>query len=169
MTRPMFQIREARTGKYLVFFALAITLILVGALKFLDPAGIEPLVSNSPILSWVYDIWSVPTFGYLLGGVEVLAGIVIALRPAIPRLAVFGASFAIVLFLVTISFLFSTPEVLAPAGFPLLTAMPGQFLAKDLLFLAAAIFVLQDSLIASRKQPRPVRVEPAAPRERVAP
>ena len=164
---PVYPLREARVGKYLAIYGLAITLILVGSLKLLAPEGIEMLVSNSPLLSWVYDIWSVQTFGYILGSVEILAGLAIALRPVLPRLAAAGAVFAIVLFLYTVSFLFTTPGVYDPVG--LLSPMPGQFLAKDLLFLAVAIFTLQDSLLASREPPRLMRREETMARERIAP
>ena len=69
----------------------------------------------------------------------ILAGLAIALRPVVPLLSVLGGAFAVVLIAVTLTFLLSTPMVYEPAGFPQLSPMPGQFLAKDLLLLAAAI------------------------------
>ncbi|MBA2337445.1 MAG: DUF417 family protein [Acidimicrobiia bacterium] len=137
-------------GRYLVLYALAATLIWVGGLKFAayEAEGIAPLVMESPLLSWLYDIFDVPTFGRVLGTAEILAGIGIALRPVAPMLAAVGAAFAIVLFLVTVSFLLTTPGVYEAAGFPQLSVLPGQFLAKDLTFLAVSIWVLGDSLAA---------------------
>jgi uncharacterized membrane protein YkgB len=55
----------------------------------------------------------------------------------------------IALFLGTLSFLFTTPGVTAPSGFPVLTVL-GQFLLKDLVLVSASLWTLGDSLGASR-------------------
>lgn len=143
-------------GRYFVFYALAGILIWVGGLKFVayEAQAIQPLVTESPLLAWFYDIFDVRTFAKLLGSAEILAGIAIALRPVMPGLSAIGGALATVLFAVTLSFLFSTPGVYEAAGFPQLSPMPGQFLAKDLLALAASIWVLGDSLAATRRRTR---------------
>jgi len=52
----------------------------------------------------------------------------------------FGSIGAIVVFLTTLTFLLTTPGVWQPGyGFPSLSPRPGQFIAKDLLFLDAAL------------------------------
>jgi uncharacterized membrane protein YkgB len=52
--------------------------------------------------------------------------------------------------LITLSFLLTTPGVWQPEyGFPYLSPMPGQFLAKDLLLLGAAIYTAGEALVAS--------------------
>ncbi|MNG32209.1 hypothetical protein D3C87_1590440 [compost metagenome] len=52
-----------------------------------------------------------------------------------------------VLFLTTLSFMFSTPGVIEPGlGFPAITVAPGQFLLKDIGLLAASLFVAGHSL-----------------------
>src|SRR3546814_14586969 len=50
-------------------YGLVVVLGWIGALKFTsyEAYGIEPLVANSPLLSWVYDIFSVTAFSSLLG------------------------------------------------------------------------------------------------------
>lgn len=143
-------------GKYFVVYALALILIWIGGLKFVayEAMAIKPLVTASPLLSWVYDIFDVRTFARLLGSAEILSGLAIALRPLVPRLSVLGGAFATLLFLGTTSFLFTTPGIYQPAGFPQLSAMPGQFLAKDVLLLAAAIWVVGDSLEAVGRRRR---------------
>ena len=140
----------ARFGRYFVLYSLAAILIWVGGLKFAayEAMAIEPLVTESPLLSWLYDIFSVRSLARILGVGEILAGIAIALRPVLPWLAVLGGAFATVLFAVTMTFLFSTPGVYEADGFPLLSPDPGQFLAKDLMLLAASIWVVGDSLAA---------------------
>jgi uncharacterized membrane protein YkgB len=58
----------------------------------------------------------------------------------------------VLLFLGTLSFLFTTPGVTAAGGFPVLSARPGQFLIKDLVLLGAALWTLGDSLGAARSR-----------------
>jgi len=58
-----------KIGVILVRVSLAVTLIWVGGLKFsaYEAEALKPLVSNSPLLSWVYGFLSVPAFGMILG------------------------------------------------------------------------------------------------------
>ena len=131
-----------------LFIALAIVYIWIGAMKFTayEANGIAPLVSNSPLLGWLYDAMSVRTFSSLLGVLEILVGF----RPRCfvsAKLSAVGAALSCILFLTTISFMFSTPGVIEPSlGFPALSAFPGQFLSKDLVLLAASVFALGESL-----------------------
>jgi len=147
--------RIADLGRLAVRYSLSAVLIWVGALKFTnyEATGIEMFVQNSPLISWLYEIFSVRTLAVLLGIAEIAAGIAIALHKIVPRVAAAGAAFAIVLFAVTLTFLLSTPGVWenSSGGFPKLSPNPGQFLAKDVMFLAAALWCLGDSLVASRR------------------
>ena len=59
------------------------------------------------------------------------------------------AILAIGLFATTLSFLFTTPGWEPTLGFPALSAMPGQFLLKDIVFLGASIWSLGESLKAA--------------------
>jgi uncharacterized membrane protein YkgB len=79
---------------------------------------------------------------------EIVAALLIALRPVWPRASAVGSALAVVLFLGTLSFLFTTPGVVATyaAGLPVLSAKPGQFLLKDLVLIGVAIWTLGDSL-----------------------
>jgi uncharacterized membrane protein YkgB len=62
-----------------------------------------------------------------------------------------------VLFAGTLSFLFTTPGVVVTYthGFPVLSALPGQFLVKDLVLLGVALWTLGDSLMAVGKEGSP--------------
>ncbi|MEM6356004.1 MAG: DUF417 family protein [Pseudomonadota bacterium] len=136
-----------RLAAHAVFAGLAIVFLWFGGMKFTayEAEAISGLVSNSPILAWVYDIVSIRTFGVLLGLVEVSIGLLIAARlissAAAPASAL-GGALAAITFVVTTSFLLSTPGVVEPTlGFPGLSVMPGQFLLKDVALLAASVFV----------------------------
>ncbi len=106
-------------------------------------------------MSWLYHIFSVRAFADLLGTFEIIAALLIALWPLWPRASALGSAMAVLLFLGTLSFLFTTPGVTAAGGFPVLSVLPGQFLLKDLVLVGAALWTLGDSLGAARPRTRP--------------
>ncbi|MEM1430987.1 MAG: DUF417 family protein, partial [Pseudomonadota bacterium] len=63
------------------------------------------------------------------------------------KAALLGALGALATFLVTVSFLFTAP-VTEPSlgGFPALSVVPGQFLLKDIVLLAGAVFLTGEAL-----------------------
>ncbi|VVP15371.1 hypothetical protein PS854_03516 [Pseudomonas fluorescens] len=136
-------------GTYGIYFALAVIYFWFGGMKFThyEAQGLVPLVSNSPFLGWVYQLFSVDLFSSLLGILEVSIGVLIAGRLLSPKLSLIGGALSAVLFLTTLSFMFSTPGVIEPGlGFPAITVAPGQFLLKDIGLLAASLFVAGHSL-----------------------
>ena len=142
-----------RLGAGIIRYGLAIVLVWVGILKFkaYEAEAIKPLVENSPLLSWVYGVTSVPGFAMVLGVIEILLGILIASRPISAKASALGSIGAVITFLITLTFLFSTPGVWQPElGFPYLSPMPGQFIAKDLILLGAAVWTAGEALNASR-------------------
>jgi uncharacterized membrane protein YkgB len=134
-------------------YGLVIVIAWFGVMKFTnyEAQGIQPLVAESPFMSWLYDIFSVYTFSVLLGVFEVAAAILIAVKPWWPKVSVIGSALAILLFVATISFLFTTPGVFeeSAGGFPLLS-MTGGFLIKDVALLGISAWTLADALRATR-------------------
>ena len=132
----------------------------IGALKFstYEATAIQPLITHSPLFSWVYHVVSVRAFAVGNGIFEMLAALLIAIRPLAPRLSALGSAAAELLFVSTLSFLFTTPgvTVASAGGFPVLSVLPGQFLIKDLVLVSAALWTLGDSIgAASRSSARP--------------
>jgi reactive chlorine resistance protein C len=146
----------AIAGRLLVRYGLVVVIAWIGALKYTtyEAVAIQPLVAHSPLLSWVYDIFSVRSFAAVLGTVEISAALLIALRPLAPRVSVLGSAMAVLLFLGTVSFVFTTPGVTAAGGFPVLSVLPGQFLLKDLVLAGASLWTLGDALGATRSHAR---------------
>jgi uncharacterized membrane protein YkgB len=134
-------------------YGLVIVIAWFGVMKFTnyEAQGIQPLVAESPFMSWLYDIFSVYTFSVLLGVFEVAAAILIAVKLWWPKASVLGSALAILLFAATISFLFTTPGVFEESvgGFPLLS-MTGGFLIKDVALLGISAWTLSDALRATR-------------------
>lgn len=139
-------------GAAVIRYGLAVVIVWVGLLKFTayEAEGVQGFVAHSPLLSWTYSVMSVRSFAAVLGSVEVLIGILIALRPVAPKLSALGSIGAIFMFLTTLSFTLSTPGVWQPAyGFPFPTSVPGQFLMKDLVLLGAALWTAGEALRAA--------------------
>lgn len=142
-------VKTMAIGTYGAYFALALIYFWFGGMKFThyEAQGLVPLVSNSPLLGWVYDIFSVDVFSRLLGVLEISIGALIAGRLLSPKLSLMGGALSAGLFFTTLSFMFSTPGVVEPGlGFPAITVAPGQFLLKDIGLLAASVFVAGHSL-----------------------
>jgi len=140
-----------RIGEHVLRYGLVLVLGWIGAMKFTayEAGGIQPLVANSPLMSWTYRIVSVQTFSNLLGLTEFAIAAMIALRPVSARIAAVGSALAVLMFLTTLSFLFSTPGWEASlSGFPALSALPGQFLLKDVVLLGASIWSMGEALNA---------------------
>ena len=94
-------------------YGLVVVIGWIGALKFanFEAYQIQPLVANSPFMGWLYSFLPVYTFSALLGVFELAAAALLAIKPLAPKLSIAGSLLAIVLFVATISFLFTTPAL----------------------------------------------------------
>jgi reactive chlorine resistance protein C len=77
--------------------------------------------------------------------------VLIVLNVVSPRLGAVGGALGTLLFVITLSFLFTTPGIAdtAAGGFPALSRV-GEFLIKDIVLLGASILALSQSLTAIR-------------------
>jgi uncharacterized membrane protein YkgB len=133
-------------------YGLVIVIGAFGLLKFteFEAKGIEPLVSESPFMSWLYGIFSVYTFSVLLGVFELAAAVLIAVKPWWPKASAFGSALAVLLFVATISFLFTTPGAFDDSvSYPAPSLTTG-FLFKDVALLGISVWTLTDALRATR-------------------
>jgi uncharacterized membrane protein YkgB len=140
-------------GRHTVRYGLVLVLLWIGGMKFTayEAEGISGFVSNSPFMYWAYQLFSKTQFSALLGAVELLTAVLIAARPFSAKLSAVGSALAVGMFLTTLTFLFTTPGVIEPSlGFPALSALPGQFLIKDVVLLGAALWTAGEALRAVR-------------------
>jgi len=150
-----------RAGQLVSRYGLVVVLAWIGFGKYVKMES-RVLIEHSPLMSWIYDVFSATTVARGLGTMEIVAALLIAVRPIWPRVSAVGSALAIVLFLGTLSFLLTTPGVVATraAGLlPVLSALPGQFLLKDLVLIGVALWTLGDSLTAASDS------SPARPRK----
>ena len=143
-------------GRELTRYGLVVVVGWIGLMKFTayEAEGIRPFVANSPLMSWVYGLMSVRGFSAMLGVVEVAIALLIAARPFSPRASALGSALAVGMFLTTLSFLVTTPGVWEPSlgGFPALSAVPGQFLIKDLALLGISLWTLGEAWQVSEQR-----------------
>ncbi|HYH65492.1 MAG TPA: DUF417 family protein [Urbifossiella sp.] len=146
--------RLRAAGAHVTRYGLVVVLLWIGGMKFTayEAEGIRPLVANSPLMGWAYGVTSVTGFSALLGVVEIAVGLLIALRPLWPTVSAAGSGLAAGMFATTLTFLVTTPGVWEPTlgGFPALSAMPGQFVLKDVVLLGAALGTAGEALAARR-------------------
>jgi uncharacterized membrane protein YkgB len=138
-----------QAGHRITRYGLVVVLAWIGFGKYVKMDA-KVLIEHSPLMSWIFDFFSATTVARGLGTMEIIAALLIALRPLWPRVSVAGSALAVILFLGTLSFLFTSPGVVVAhvAGVPVLSAQPGQFLLKDLVLIGVAVWTLGDSLRA---------------------
>jgi reactive chlorine resistance protein C len=153
--RSSLSSRAEAAGRALARYGLVVVVGWIGLMKFTgyEAEGIRPFVANSPLMNWAYGLISARAFSALLGVVEVATALLIAARPFAPVAAALGSAIAVGMFLTTLSFLATTPGVWEPSlgGFPALSALPGQFLIKDLALLGISLWSLGESWQASER------------------
>lgn len=140
--------RLSRIGLQIARAGLALCLLFIGLAKFTpeEARGIQPLVAHSPLMSWMYSLWSLQTVSNIIGVTElaIMALLVAGIWSA--RASFVGSIGAVFTFLATISFLFSTPgAILLVHGFPALGGT-GQFLIKDVVLLGASVALAGEAL-----------------------
>ena len=139
--------RIAAAGRGVLRWGLVALLLMWGAFKFtkMEAHGISPLIEHSPFLRWMYPAFGIQGASDVIGVVEITAALLMATRRWSPRLAVIGASIAVATFATTLSFLVTTPGVLAPDN-PF-----GGFLMKDVILFGAALATLAEALDAAAR------------------
>ena len=156
---------------------LIVVLLWIGGLKAFkyEADGIVPFVANSPLMSFFYHAPApaykahmnaegqlVPAnrewheqngtylFSYGLGAVIVVYGLMLGLHRWRPEVAAVGSLLVVIMSLVTLSFLVTTPESWVPSlgdtdhGFPFLSGR-GRLVVKDVIMFGAGLVTMADS------------------------
>lgn len=116
-----------RIAPFFLRYSLALILLWIGALKFVDPSPVRMLLSVSlPFLAF-------NAFVYVLGALEIIAAILLFANIWVRYVGLL----CLILFAGTLTIFVIAPGV---TGFPFLT-LAGQFLLKDVALAAAAVSV----------------------------
>lgn len=132
-----------------ITISLAIVFLWFGGIKFTDygAQGTAGFVANSPFIGWAHALFGLGGTARVLGVYEIGTGLLILGRFINPRLSIFGGAMAMLTFVITLSFMLTTPGVVQ-SGFTIplaLSAVPGEFLLKDIVLLAASFWVFSAS------------------------
>ena len=142
-----------RSALQLVRLAMVVIFFWFGLQKFTayEAMGIAPLVSNSPLTSWL-NVLGTQGASMVVGTSELIFGLLLAIGFRWPGslAATLGALGSCVTFLTTLSFMVTTPGVWAPSGAPLLSGTTGVFLIKDIVLLATSVLLLAQALAYRR-------------------
>jgi len=141
-------VRLQHIGTAMLRNGLVVILLMIGATKWTaaEAAAIRPWVLGSPFLSWIYAVVSVQAGSELIGSVEIVTAVLIAMRRWFPIAAVAGSILASIMFLITLSFLVTTANQSPDAQ---------GFLMKDFFLLGAAIWSAGEALQASARTSTP--------------
>jgi uncharacterized membrane protein YkgB len=119
----------ARIAYPFLRIAIGIVLVWIGGLKFVDPSPVVGLIGASP-----FAFLASNGFVYLLGVGEVIVGVLLFANIQVKYVGILTMG----LFVGTLAIFILTPKVAyGDAGFPLLS-LPGEFLLKDIVLMAAS-------------------------------
>src|SRR5512143_553289 len=144
MNARIARIEDVGTG--VLRYGIVFLLVVIGAAKYFafEAEAIKPLVESSPFLSWMLGAFGVQGTSSIIGTLEIATSLAIASRPFVPTVSAIGSAAGVVIFLTTLSFLFSTPGALS------LKHPAGGFLLKDIVLLGACIATAAEALKTAR-------------------
>jgi uncharacterized membrane protein YkgB len=125
---------------------VVLPLLLIGAAKFttVEIEALKPLIGGTPWIAWLYPLLGYSAASYLLGTIEIAAGLLLVAAARVPIAGVLGGALASLTFITTTSILFAVPIWDAAAGgLPALNGL-GQFLLKDVALLGIAVALTGD-------------------------
>lgn len=134
----------SKIGYYVVLFGTVLILLWIGLFKFTptEALAIKPLVENHPLSSWLYDVLTVQAVSNLIGAVEIIVAITLVISIRWYRLRRYAAMAVILIFIATLSFLFTTPGMWRSVdGMP----VTDFFILKDIAFLGFGMMLFKGS------------------------
>lgn len=134
----------AQTGYYISLFGAALILLWIGIFKFTptEAAAIKPLVENHFLTFFVYKIVSVQEVSNLIGAIEIIIALLLIFSAKFAVLKKYAGMGMIVIFLTTLSYLFTTPGM-----WKIVDGVPVTdfFIVKDLMLLGFGFMIVQNN------------------------
>lgn len=148
-----FQVAEKASGSYrhlaLLRWSMVGVFIWFGIQKFTPYAAdaIAPLIAHSPFMKWL-GVFGVEGEARIIGAIELTIAVALIVGSVSPIASALGAAMGSATFLLTSSFVLSTPAItqISPTGFPIISTLLEQFLLKDVALFAGCLTLLLASL-----------------------
>jgi len=131
-------------GYYISLWSTVLILVWVGAYKFTptEAKAIVPLIEHHPLSNWLYNVLSVQAVSIVVGLVELLVALALLLTLKYDAFKKYAGIGLCIIFLMTISYLFTTPDIWKTVdGFPLTNF----FILKDLMYLGFGVSLLEST------------------------
>ncbi|MDH6253032.1 putative membrane protein YkgB [Chryseobacterium sp. H1D6B] len=131
-------------GYYISLFGAAVILLWIGIFKFTptEAGAIKPLVENHFLTFFVYKILSVQAVSNAIGTIEIIIALLLVFSVKFAFLKRYAAIGMIITFLVTLSYLFTTPGVWKVVdGIPITDF----FIVKDIMLLGFGLMLFQNN------------------------
>ncbi len=135
-------------GQSLFRYGLGIILIWLGIMKFKNSEAlqIEQAMAQTVLFQWMLKYVTIYAFSQIIAWIQIVAGILIMLKPVSSGLSRWGGALAMVVFLAGILVFFTSGIVWQTGyGFPELSRAGHAFL-KDFILFGAAAWCFSDSL-----------------------
>lgn len=143
---------------HLIRASMVIMFLFFGYQKWFDYEAVVlvPYISNGPFVSWLYDVFSIRRASWFLGVAEWTFCVLLFLGFWNKKLGLLGAAGSVVTFVCTLTIIPFMPDGWAASagGFP---AMIGNvaFLMKDVVLLAASIYLLRQDALRVLRMSKP--------------
>ncbi len=140
-------------GYLIGLFGVVATLLWIGIFKYTptEALQIKPLIENHPLISWMYHVFSVQFVSNLIGTFEIFTALMLIVSIKKPHVGYYAGAVASLIFVVTLSFILTTPGTFKVVdGVPLTDF----FLFKDIVFLGITLITMQKGhqAIQARRQ-----------------
>ena len=142
---------------HLIRATMIILFLVFGCQKWFgyEAHALIPFISHGPLIFWLYPVFGVRGAAFFLGSAEWLIGFVMFLGFWNKKLAVLAALASCATYVATVTIIPFFPDAwAAPAGgFPAAT-LPFLFLMKDIVLLAASVYLLKQGILRASSTER---------------
>lgn len=134
-------VNSSQMGYYILLFGTVIILLWLGIFKFTptEAKAIRPLIENHPFSFWMYNIFSVQTVSNIVGVSELFMAALLIATLKFGKLKMYAGVGLCVIFLTTLSYLFTTPNTWRIIDGIAITDF---FILKDIMYLGFGVTLL---------------------------
>lgn len=134
----------AKSGYFISLFGSALILLWIGIFKFTptEAQAIKPLIENHFLTFFVYDLASVQAVSNAIGVIEIIIALLLIFSAKFAFLRRYAVIGMIATFIVTLSYLFTTPGV-----WKIVDGVPVTdfFILKDMMFLGFGLMLYKNN------------------------